>query len=217
MKGLCVFDLDGTLVDSIEDIAAAVNASLEEMQKPIHPVDAYYKMVGDGMEMLCRRALSGGTEEEVKELVSRYKARYIKNCCNHTKTYPGIETLLSALAEEHAGIAILSNKPQEQTQEVVETLLSDIPFLEVIGQSERFPKKPDPAGLNYLIEKAGVSKEQVWYIGDSDVDMYLGNSVNVNAIGVAWGFRGEKELKDAGAKEVFQTANELQTFLLSHI
>ena len=113
MKGLCVFDLDGTLVDSIEDIAAAVNASLEEMQKPIHPVDAYYKMVGDGMEMLCRRALSGGTEEEVKELVSRYKARYIKNCCNHTKTYPGIETLLSALAEEDTGIAILSNKPQE--------------------------------------------------------------------------------------------------------
>ncbi len=217
MKGLCVFDLDGTLVDSIEDIAVAVNASLEEMQKPTHPVEAYYKMVGDGMEMLCRRALSGGTEEEVQELVSRYKERYIKNCCNRTKTYPGIATLLSALAEKNAGIAILSNKPQEQTKEVVETLLGDIPFLEVIGQSARFPKKPDPAGLNYLIEKAGVSKEQVWYIGDSDVDMYLGNSVNVNSIGVAWGFRGEKELRDAGAKEVFQTAKELQDFLLSHI
>lgn len=215
MKKLCVFDLDGTLVNSIYDIAEALNASLASMGKPIHPIEAYYQMVGDGMELLCRRALPDGTEEELQTLIYLYKERYIKNCCVLTRPYDGILELLAQLNKEDFGIAVLSNKPQEQTERVVSALLGKIHFFDVIGQSERFPKKPDPMALYYLIEKSGVSQDDVWYIGDSDVDIHLGKSAKVKTIGAAWGFRGSEELHSSGADWVVDSPMQLKGLLFA--
>ncbi|MEE1013220.1 MAG: HAD family hydrolase [Clostridia bacterium] len=214
MKKLCVFDLDGTLVDSIYDIAAAMNASLEIMGKPTYSTEAYYQMVGDGMELLCRRAIPGGTDAEVRTLIGLYKERYLQNCCVLTRPYAGVPELLQCLSKKQILTAVLSNKPHEQTKEVVSTLLGEVNFFAVIGQSERFPKKPDPTALNFLIAQAGVTKTEVCYIGDSNVDMELGKACGVATIGAAWGFRGETELKNAGAGAIVHHADELKTLLL---
>lgn len=213
MKKLFVFDLDGTLVDSVRDIADAVNYSLRQMNKPEFETEAYYKMVGNGMELLCRRALPGGSEEEVKTLVDLYKERYIKNCCNATKPYDGIKELLRSLKEGGAKLAILSNKPQPQTDEVAAKLLGTDLFWKIIGKNDRFVAKPEPDSLNYLIECAGVDKAEVCYIGDSNVDIELGKRGNVDTIGAQWGFRGRKELEDAGAAYIAENPAELKEII----
>jgi len=176
---LCVFDLDGTLVNSIYDIADAMNYALTKMQKPTHSLDAFYQMVGDGMEVLCKRALADGTEEEIQTLIALYKERYLTHCAERTKPYDGILELLATLKRKGIKLGILSNKPQEQTNEVTAALLGEQNFIQVIGQSAKFPKKPDTTSLYYLIQKSGVEKEKVCYIGDSNVDMILGRSAQV--------------------------------------
>ena len=214
MNQLFVFDLDGTLVDSVVDIADAINRSLRKLGKQEHPVHAYYKMVGNGMEMLCRRALPEGSEEEILELISLYKEDYLKNCCVKTTVYPGMIALLHEVRKQGIKLAILSNKPQEQTVAVVDNLFSREIFEEVIGAGPRYPRKPDPSALFALMDRLGVEPENVSYIGDSDVDMTLACNANVRGIGVAWGFRGKMELVNAGARYVAENATELQNILL---
>lgn len=213
MKKLCVFDLDGTLVNSIYDIAAALNASLEEMNLPGWPLEEYYRMVGDGMEMLCRRAIPGGTEEQVQTLVGLYNRCYQRDCCVLTQPYEGIPQLMKRLRQNGMLTAVLSNKPHEQTLKVVATLLPEADFLAVRGQSPEFPRKPDPAALYALMELAEVLPQQTVYIGDSDVDMLLGKNAGVDTIGVSWGFRGTEELNTAGACAIAHTAKELEDLL----
>ncbi|MBO5364613.1 MAG: HAD family hydrolase [Clostridia bacterium] len=214
MNRLCVFDLDGTLVDSVTDIADAINRSLRKLGKQEHPVDAYYKMVGNGMEMLCRRALPDGTEEEVLELIQLYKEDYLRNCCVKTMVYPGMKALLRVLQERGIKLAILSNKPQEQTEVILDTLFSNEIFEEVIGAGPRYPRKPDPSALIDIMDTLGFEAEDVFYIGDSDVDMNLACNTGVSGIGVAWGFRGRAELENAGACYVADTADELLAYIL---
>lgn len=210
MKSLLVFDLDGTLVDSVKDIADAVNYSLRLMKKPEFATECYYKMVGNGMEVLCRRALPNGTEDEVKTLISLYKERYINNCCNSTKAYDGIKELLQLLKSNGVKLAVLSNKPQQQTDEVVSKLLGKDLFWKIIGKNEKFAAKPEPDSLNYLIDCANVERSEVCHIGDSGVDMELGKRAGVDTIGVEWGFRDRKELEDAGAVYIVKNPTELK-------
>lgn len=209
MKKLFVFDLDGTLVNSVYDIADALNTCLAELGKPAYPVEDYYRMVGDGMYMLCRRALPEGMQEEVDRLVAMYSRRYRENCCVRTCPYEGIPELLKKLGEQGVKLAILSNKPHDQAMAVVSTLLPEIGFFCVRGQSDDFPRKPDPAALRALIESAEVSGEETVYIGDSDVDVYFGKNAGVQTVGVSWGFRGEAELQKAGADRIAATPTEL--------
>ncbi len=214
MKRLCVFDLDGTLVDSIGDIADAMNRSLRKMGKMVHSTKDYYQMVGDGVELLCRRALLFSSEEEAEILLRLYREDYIKNCCKKTVPYPGVFSLLQRLKKAGVKMAILSNKPQDQTNEVVEKVLGKEYFIRIMGAGPKFPKKPDSAALDDLIKVAGVTKEDVWYIGDSDVDMQLGLAAGVEAIGAAWGFRGERELQRAGAHWIAKDINALAEYIL---
>ncbi len=213
MKKLFVFDLDGTLVDSVYDIADALNTCLAQLGKPAHPLEAYYQMVGDGMHMLCRRALPEGTQEQVDRLVAMYSRRYRENCCVRTRPYEGIPELLRDLQEQGVKLAILSNKPHDQTLAVVKTLLPEIGFFCVRGQSDAFPRKPDPAALHGLMTLAAVSPEETVYIGDSDVDVYFGKNAGVQTVGVSWGFRGEGELKNAGADRIAQNPEQLKDIL----
>lgn len=214
MKKLCVFDLDGTLVDSIADIAAALNHALGVMHREPHPVEAYYRMVGDGMELLCRRAMGAASQEETDRLIALYQKEYLANCCVRTRPYPGIPELLEALKAAGYLLAVLSNKPQEQTQEVVGTLFPGAPFFMALGQSPRFPKKPEPDSMLYLLEQAGADREETWYIGDSDVDVQLGQRAGVETVGVSWGFRGNRELREAGASRIAEDAAALGRILL---
>lgn len=213
MKKLYVFDLDGTLVDSVIDIASAVNRALEIMGKPTFATREYYKMVGNGMEMLCRRALPDGTEAEIAHLISLYKDLYIANCCQKTVPYDGIPELLAWLKKNGAILAVLSNKPQKQADKVVSALFGNKMFDWIIGHRAEFAPKPDTGSLEYLIKKSGVDKSDICYIGDSDVDIQLGKRGDVCTIGVAWGFRGRKELEEAGAANIAENIAELKKII----
>ncbi len=212
--GLCVFDMDGTIVDSIGDIASAMNRSLEKLSHKTYTKEEYYHMVGNGMEKLCRRALPDAGEEEIQKLISLYKEDYLKNCCVDTMPYEGICEMLRDIKEEGVKIAVISNKPHSQVMAVAEKLFDMDLFYEIIGQSERFPTKPNPDSLIYLMDKLKLKKTEVVFVGDSDIDIRYGANAGVYTIGVAWGFRGEEELKSAGTNKIVYSPNEIKEVVL---
>ncbi|MBE5039378.1 HAD family hydrolase [Ructibacterium gallinarum] len=214
MKKICVFDLDGTLVNSIEDIAGAVNRALKQIGRAPYPVSDYRHMVGNGMELLMQRALKEGTRQELLLLTELYQKEYLSHCCENTKPYSGILKLLNQLKQHGFLLAVLSNKPQVQSEAVVSSLFPAHTFFRIIGQRAEFPRKPAPDSLFALLASAQASKEEAWYIGDSDVDIQLGYNAGVDTIGVSWGFRGKDELKNAGAKQIVDTPLELQKQIL---
>ncbi len=213
MKKLCTFDLDGTLVNSIYDIAGAMNRSLKKMGKKTYETEAFYRMVGDGMILLCRRALPDGTEEEVNALIQLYQEDYFKNCCVETVPYDGVLPMLKELKESGMELAIITNKPQSQTEEVVDKLLGREYFSAIIGSGGAYPCKPDTTALETVMKDLGIEKEEVWHIGDSDVDMELGGNAGISALGASWGFRGEEELKKAGATAIFPDIPALMDYI----
>lgn len=207
MFKLYVFDLDGTLVDSIWDISASTNYALKELGYPQHEKDAYYRMVGNGVEMLCRRAVpNGGNWQKALEL---FREHYAVHCCDKTSSYPGIKEMLLKLNDKGALCAVLSNKPHQQTVNVVETVLGKDLFKMVMGKSPRFPVKPDPASLLYIMDELGIQKEETAFVGDSDVDMTLARAAGVFGIGVSWGYRGRSELMQNGAGAVADNAQDI--------
>lgn len=215
MKKLCVFDLDGTLVNSIEDIANAWNRSFTAMGKPTLPISTYYEIIGGGMVNLGRRALGDCPEEELQKAVALYKKDYLEHCCVATRPYPGIATLLENLSKAGMKLAVLSNKPQVQTEQVANTLLDSSLFLAIWGHRDEFPPKPAPDSLIALAKEIGVSLDEIWFIGDSHYDLELGNNANVDTVAVTWGFDGEEKLIRDGAKHLAHTAGELESILLS--
>ena len=214
MYKLCVFDMDGTFIDSIGDIAAAMNRSLKKLGHTTFSENDYYKMVGNGMEVLCRRALPKSSEDEIQELIRLYKTDYLANCCIKTKPYDGMVELNQKLIASGIKTAILSNKPHSQVIEIAETLSLNSIFDIIMGQSERYPSKPAPDALLAVMEKLNASADETVYIGDSDVDIQLAKAANVTSVGVKWGFRGEAELKRAGANFIVSDAGELASVIL---
>ncbi len=209
MTKLCVFDFDGTLINTIYDIAACMNFALSKMGKTTYDVDAYYHMVGNGVDIFARRALPDGTEEEIALLKELYKEKYLKDSCVFSKVYEGVQELLEGLQKRGIHVGIISNKPQEQIDLILKEVLEFDAFFEVIGQDGRFPIKPAPDALHYLMEKTNVDKDEVWYIGDSDVDILFGKAADVGTIGAAWGFRGEEELASVGATKIAYQALDI--------
>ena len=217
MYKLCVFDLDGTLVNTIADIAFAVNRALEELELPVHEEDAYRLMVGNGMQMLCVRALPEDRrddEELLSDLVRRYNDYYCAHCCDRSRAYPGIPDMLRRLNGAGIRCAVISNKPHPQTRIVLETLFDTDDFFYAEGQSERFAKKPDAEALLDCIAQAGVSKDETIYVGDSNVDAAFAKNAGVNCIGATWGFRGRKELEEAGVTYLAETAEDICRIVL---
>lgn len=213
MYKLCIFDMDGTVVNSIGDIAAALNRALEKMGYPTHKEDRYYKMVGDGMAVLCRRAIEGAPEEEVQKLIALYDADYKNNCCERSYIYEGMSDAIKRLKEEGVRCAILSNKPHLQLMEIAKVLFEDDMFDEILGHTPQFPPKPDPSSLIYLMNKMGYDSEDVVFVGDSNVDIRLGKAADVFTVGVTWGFRGEEELRAEGVDAIVNTAEELYNII----
>lgn len=194
-----LFDLDGTLVNSIYDIGSAMNVALESLGQPTFPIEQYYKMVGNGMKKLCQRALAEEQQHLQEELLRRYHARYLAHCCDDTVVYQGVPELLEQLHNRGYKLALITNKPADQAQKVMETLLPDAPLDVVWGQQPPFAVKPDPAVYHHVCDLLGVAPEETLYCGDSDVDILFAKNAGAKGLGCLWGFRGEEELKAAGA------------------
>ncbi|MDR1613332.1 MAG: HAD family hydrolase [Planctomycetota bacterium] len=198
-----VFDLDGTLLDTLEDLADSMNKVLTDAGYPAHPVDPYRYFVGDGMENLARRAAPVGTDDKtVKALAANMGAVYEKNWRNKTRPYSGVIELLDRIGNAGISMAVLSNKPDVFTQAMVKHYFGDDCFRAVNGQMDGVPKKPDPAGAIAIANAFGIPRERFLYLGDTNTDMLTGVAAGMRTIGVSWGFRPVEELNQAGAKGI---------------
>lgn len=210
----CFFDMDGTLVDSLADIADAMNWALAQLGLPTYAPAEYSQKVGRGMDHLCRACLPKGKEGHFEALRRLYDARYTAHSCEKTALYPGIRHSLYALQQAGITMAVLTNKPQSQADQVAR-LLQPYGFARVMGKQPGFPTKPDPASLQHLMKELGASREESLYIGDSDVDILLGKNAGLPTVGVTWGFRGPAELIAAGTDHLCSDPAELGNLILS--
>jgi len=215
MKRAVIFDLDGTLVDTLEDLASAMNRTLRGRGFPVHPAGAYKLMVGDGFRSFTYRALpelsrDAATVDSVRAEAAAY---YAEHCVDLSRPYAGVPELLAALAAKKLPLAVLSNKPDDLVQRVVVRLFPAGTFAVIRGETEVFPRKPDPASALDIASRLGARPDETVYLGDSNVDMATARAAGMVALGAAWGFRGEDELRAAGADAVLGTPLDL----LSHL
>ena len=217
MKKLVIFDLDGTLLNTIADLAAATNQALQYYGYPTHEMEAYRFFVGNGINKLFERALPEGerTEENVLKIRSQFIPYYDEHNADLSRPYPGISELLKTLQQQGIMIAVASNKYQAATRKLIAHYFTEINFVEVLVQREGIPAKPDPSIINEIMTKAGVKQEDILYVGDSNVDMQTAHHAGVTAIGVAWGFRPRTELEALHPAHIIEKAEELLPLLLS--
>ncbi len=197
MKKLIIFDLDGTLLNTIDDLAMATNHALAENGYPTHAVEAYNFFVGNGINKLFERALP--EEARTPENVQRIRASFIPFYDAHkldlTRPYDGILELLKTLSDNGVKLAIASNKYQLATEKLVNYYFPDTPFIAVFGQRENVPIKPDPTVVEEIRKLANAEQAETLFVGDSAVDMLTAQHAGVNAVGVTWGFRSAEELR----------------------
>ncbi|ADO68801.1 HAD family hydrolase [Stigmatella aurantiaca] len=208
-----LFDLDGTLVDSLADIAAAMNHALIHHGLPTHPTSDYRYFVGEGVMHLIRRAAPQGDEALHTEIFTTYRAWYAEHLFDQTTVFPGIAQMLARLAGEGVQLAVLSNKADGFTKQLVKGLMPDVPFAAVYGERPGMPRKPDPTAALALAGELAVAPGDCAFVGDTSVDMNTARHAGMYGVGVTWGFRGVDELKAHGAQAIATTAEELWTAL----
>ena len=206
-----IFDLDGTLLDTLEDIALSMNSVLINAGFPSHPVVAYRGFIGEGITSLVRKVLPEGPRDEtiVEQMVAAMLVEYGAHWADHTRPYPGIPAVLDALSSREIPMAVLSNKMDRFTREIVAALLGDWKFAEVIGAQEAIPAKPDPAGARLIAQRLGIEEQAFLYLGDSNIDMQTAVSAGMFPVGALWGFQSAGALRAAGARELIQEPAEL--------
>ncbi len=203
-----IFDLDGTLADSLTDIADAMNAALAVHSLPQHPTDAYRLMVGEGVKMLVARAV-GAARVPVETVLETYHAKYHEHAHAKTFAYPGIDDTLAELARRRVPMGVLSNKRDALTRALVALRFPTIPFLEVRGEREGVPRKPDPTAAFEMALALNVLPANIGFVGDTAVDMTVARAAGMRAIGVLWGFRDRGELEGAKAHEIISQPRQL--------
>ncbi len=212
-----IFDLDGTLINSIPDIANACNAAMAARQHPLHTYEEYKQLVGKGLRDLCRRALPSDmqNEDEIEACLALLMKYYLAHPCDHTQVYPGMEEVLAALRAAGLKMAVLSNKADVLSRLIIERLGLNPYFDMVSGLREGFPRKPAPDSglwmLSELEKTAGraIAASEVLYIGDSGVDMQTAHNCGFYALGVSWGFRSEEELRNNDAAQVIHQCSDI--------
>ena len=208
----CIFDLDGTLTDTIDSLAYSVVETLKEMGlKPITKAQCQ-SFVGNGAKYLLDKALraAGDTDaDRLNEAMEIYGRIFDENCTYHVTAYRGIERMIEKLKEKEVKLAVLSNKPHRQTVKVAQEIFVGDVFDALQGQQEGIPRKPSPEGIYAILEKLGVSKEECLYVGDSEVDVATGTAAGTKTVSVAWGFRTEDQLRAAGASLIIRSPEEL--------
>ena len=209
-----IFDLDGTLIDSLADLAAAGNHAMTAVGRPTHPVHAYRRLAGQGLEQLVRDALGPDHQGLFREAIAAQRAYYQAHALDQTRPFDGVPELLQHLKSAGWKLAVLSNKPHEATVRTVAALLPEVGFDAVIGHRPPVPVKPDPASALALAVELGVAPSAVAYVGDTAADMQTAVSAGFRAIGVTWGFREADELWDTGAQRVVDDVAALRAALL---
>ena len=212
MYKACIFDLDGTLTDTLESLTYSVNETLRELGLPTITSEQCKSFVGNGARYLIERALeaSGDTKLALIEKgMETYGRVFQKHCTYHVAPYEGIVELLQELKKSGIKLAVLSNKPHLQTQDVVATYFEPEMFQYVQGQQEGVPRKPDPTAARMIAENMGVDPKECVYIGDSEVDMQTANAAGMESVGVTWGFRCRHILEEHGAKHIIDQPKEL--------
>ena len=212
----CIFDLDGTLTNTLESMTYSVNLTLEEMGLSKITKDQCRLFVGNGARVLMEKSLkaAGDTDaSRIEEGMEIYGRIFDQNCTYHVTPYEGIPEMLKALKDKGIQLAVLSNKPDRQTVKVVKAIFGEELFDYAQGQKEGIRRKPEPDGVWYLMEQMHVSKEECLYIGDSEVDAATGRTAGLKTIGVLWGFRDRKTLETAGADDLIDRPDELLQFV----
>jgi phosphoglycolate phosphatase len=208
-----LFDLDGTLADSLADLANATNWALVQLGCPAHPTESYRYFVGDGARELCVRALPADKQNLVDETLRLMRERYDAHCFDVTKLYTGIPELISALAERHHRLAVLSNKPDVFTKRMIAHYFQPSPFTVVRGQLPNVPLKPDPTAALQIAQDLSVPSAQWLYLGDTNTDMRTARAAGMHPVGVLWGFRDREELTASGAEHIVAKPEELLALL----
>ena len=210
MTKLAIFDLDGTLIDTIEDLGTAVNHALGLRGLPQHSIAQYRDMVGHGIRQLVINALGPAAGDPLTdEVLADFVDYYVAHIDVHSRPYPGMQQLLADLQKKGIRLSVASNKFQQGTEKLVREFFPDIHFVAVLGNSPELPLKPDAAVVQLIMGKAGVSREETVFVGDSATDMKTAANGGVRSIGVSWGFRPRTDLQESGAMDIADSAEEL--------
>ena len=208
------FDLDGTLLDSVRDLADATNSALRAFNLPEHPVHAYNYFVGDGFEMLIQRAAPENAEPELRQRVmEQAREAYRQNWAKTSKPYKGIPEMLAALQKRAMPLAVLSNKPHEFTLLTMRHFFPSIRFACIQGSPPGLKAKPDPALALTMLRELGLEAHKVLFMGDTNVDMLTAVNAGMIPVGVLWGFRPEEELRQHGARLVLSQPAEILEYI----
>jgi phosphoglycolate phosphatase len=210
VKGI-VFDLDGTLLDTLQSIGAAFNRTLTRMKMPEWDIDAYRYFIGEGVYKCAERCLpeTHRTEETINRLVELEREDYSRNWEADAGPYDGIEQLILDAKSRGLSLAVLSNKDDGFAKQCVNHYFPDSPFDSIIGYSSSVPHKPDPTGAGLVAQKLGLQSEELVMVGDTSIDIHTAQACNMHSIGVLWGFRDLVELEMAGADKIIQRPDEL--------
>ena len=199
-KGI-IFDLDGTLLDTIEDLGSSMNEVLRHYGFPEHPIDAYRMMVGNGMMNLLKTSIPPEERKriDIHQAFQMFQQVYAERYVDKTVPYEGIPELVTWLAARGVKLAVNSNKRDDYSKSLVTKFFASIPFIHIYGEQNRFPRKPDPAAALDIASAMGAAPEDILYIGDSEVDMATGRNAGMDTVGVLWGFRSRSELEASEA------------------
>lgn len=210
-KGI-IFDLDGTLINTLEDLADSVNEALERMGYSVWPVEAYRFKVGRGFRNLMENSVPETVREDggvIDRMLGFFVEAYDRRYMNKSHPYEGVDELLDGLVGKGIFLAVNSNKRTDYTEKLIDKLFGRIPFVGVFGERAGVPKKPDPAGALELCGRMGLEPGEVLYVGDSGTDMKTGRNAGMDTVGVGWGFRGFPELEENGAVYLAETVQDI--------
>lgn len=206
-----IFDLDGTLLDTLDDITAGVNYAMSELGCPSRSREEVCSFIGNGARMLIARSLPKG-DERVDEALAIFRSYYGGHCAVHTRPFPGMTELVEQLRDAGCRLGIVSNKPHAQTAELAEKFFPGVP---AVGERENTPRKPDPTGLLCMIASLGCTPDEVLYVGDSPVDREVAGNAGTHCALVTWGFRSASVLEPLGANALVENSAQLSHFIFS--
>ncbi len=210
-KGI-IFDLDGTLIDTLADLSSAMNMAMRQLGLPEHAPQSCRRMIGDGVRTFALRAVGPGQEHLADRAVELMRANYQKNLIVRSRIYKGLPDVIDRLKAEGVRMGVITNKNQKEADLIIRHFFADR-MASVVGVSDTIPVKPDPAGTRKVLEQLGLAACHTLLVGDSDVDFETARRADMRFLGVSWGFRGRKALSDAGVADIIDHPEELWTFV----
>ena len=209
-----IFDLDGTIVNTLADLAGAMNSALKKLNLPGHSADDCRKMIGDGFLTFASRALPADKQHLQTKIVELIQADYYDNCLQNSNLYDGIPELLDALAQKAIRMAVITNKDQSRADHMIHHFFGDNTFEHIVGTRNNISPKPDIAATVELMKLMKLGPEDFIFVGDSEVDIRTAKAANIHAIGVTWGFRSGPELIQAKADMIIDSPAEILTLFI---